>query len=81
MSIMDIDEKHSGSGRNSLDVRDEEIQIVADEIECPPHTTERRLMAKIDMRVVPFLCIMYLLAFLGELIAQIAFISFLILAA
>lgn len=33
---------------------------------CPPHTTERRLLAKIDMRVLPFLCIMYLLAFLGK---------------
>lgn len=33
---------------------------------CPPHTTERKLLARIDVRVVPFLCIMYLLAFLGE---------------
>ena len=32
---------------------------------CPPHTTERRLLTKIDFRVVPFLCIMYTLAFLG----------------
>lgn len=61
-----LDEKHSGSGRNSTDVRDTEVAIAAEEVVCPPHTTERRLMAKIDMRVVPFLCIMYLLAFLGE---------------
>lgn len=33
---------------------------------CPPHTTDRKLLARIDMRVVPFLCIMYLLAFLGK---------------
>lgn len=37
----------------------------ANEVTCPEHTTERRLMAKIDGRVIPFLCIMYLLAFLG----------------
>jgi hypothetical protein len=35
-------------------------------VSCPPHTTERKLLTRIDLRVVPFLCIMYLLAFLGE---------------
>ena len=34
---------------------------------CPSSTTERKLMWKIDTRVVPWLCIMYLLAFLGKL--------------
>ncbi|KAF4584158.1 putative transporter [Ophiocordyceps camponoti-floridani] len=34
--------------------------------ECPPHTTERKLLARIDMHVMPFLCIMYLLAFLDR---------------
>ncbi|KAF2490958.1 MFS general substrate transporter [Lophium mytilinum] len=33
---------------------------------CPPHTTERRLVNKIDWHVLPFLCIMYLLAFLDR---------------
>lgn len=33
---------------------------------CPPHTTERKLITKIDLHVVPFLCIMYLLAFLDR---------------
>lgn len=37
----------------------------ANEVTCPEHTTERRLMTKIDGRVIPFLCVMYLLAFLG----------------
>jgi hypothetical protein len=32
---------------------------------CPSSTTERKLMWKIDMHVIPWLCIMYLLAFLG----------------
>lgn len=36
------------------------------QVECPPHTTERKLVARIDLHVVPWLCIMYLLAFLGE---------------
>lgn len=35
------------------------------EVRCPPHTTETKLLWKIDLHVVPFLCIMYLLAFLG----------------
>lgn len=33
---------------------------------CPPHTTERKLVNKIDFHVVPFLCILYLLAFLDR---------------
>lgn len=36
-----------------------------EEVPVPEGTTERRIMAKIDFHVVPFLCIMYLLAFLG----------------
>lgn len=35
-------------------------------VSCPPHTTERKLLARIDFRVLPFLCIMYLLAFLDR---------------
>lgn len=26
---------------------------------CPPHTTERKLMLRIDAHVMPFLCVMY----------------------
>lgn len=33
---------------------------------CPSHTTEKKLMAKIDFRVIPILCILYLLAFLDR---------------
>lgn len=29
------------------------------EVRCPPHTTERKLVTRIDLHVVPFLCIMY----------------------
>ena len=35
-------------------------------VPCPPHTTEKRLMAKIDIRLLPFLSILYLLAFLDR---------------
>ena len=35
-------------------------------VQCPPHTTERKLVARIDWHVVPFLCILYLLAFLDR---------------
>jgi len=35
-------------------------------VPCPPHTTESKLMRKIDFRVIPFLCILYLLAFLDR---------------
>lgn len=28
---------------------------------CPEHTTEAKLMRKIDLRVIPVLCVLYLL--------------------
>ncbi|KAH7125310.1 major facilitator superfamily domain-containing protein [Dendryphion nanum] len=33
---------------------------------CPPHTTEKKLVYRIDLHVIPYLCIMYLLAFLDR---------------
>ncbi|KAF2663968.1 MFS general substrate transporter [Microthyrium microscopicum] len=36
------------------------------QVQCPSHTTERKLVTKIDLHVLPFLCIMYLLAFLDR---------------
>jgi hypothetical protein len=33
---------------------------------CPAHTTESKLLARIDLHVIPYLCIMYLLAFLDR---------------
>lgn len=35
-------------------------------VECPPHTTQRRLVTKIDFRIIPVLSILYLLAFLDR---------------
>ncbi|PNS14078.1 hypothetical protein CAC42_6591 [Sphaceloma murrayae] len=40
---------------------DEDLHVA-----CPSHTTERKLMTRVDMRVIPFLCILYLLAFLDR---------------
>ncbi|KAF5018232.1 hypothetical protein F66182_9795 [Fusarium sp. NRRL 66182] len=36
------------------------------DVVCPPTTTDRKLMTRIDLHVIPFLCIMYLLAFLDR---------------
>jgi MFS family permease len=36
------------------------------EIICPAHTTERWLVWRIDLHVMPFLCIMYLMSFLDK---------------
>lgn len=33
---------------------------------CPPHTTERKLMTRIDLHVLPCVCVLYLLAFLDR---------------
>ncbi|KAH7389513.1 major facilitator superfamily domain-containing protein [Phaeosphaeria sp. MPI-PUGE-AT-0046c] len=35
-------------------------------VQCPAHTTETKLLTKIDLHVIPFLAIMYLLAFLDR---------------
>jgi hypothetical protein len=42
-------------------VQHDELGVV-----CPSSTTERKLMAKIDLRVIPVLSILYLLAFLDR---------------
>ncbi|WXC47324.1 hypothetical protein QX201_007044 [Fusarium graminearum] len=45
--------------------------VVTDDVQlvCPSSTTDSKLMARIDFHVIPFLCIMYLLAFLGMLLS------------
>ncbi len=35
-------------------------------VECPPHTTERKMMTRIDWHILPFVTILYLLAFLDR---------------
>lgn len=46
--------------------RDGPVEYDELHVVCPPHTTEKKLMAKIDIRVIPFLCILYLFAFLDR---------------
>lgn len=58
-------------GSNSLQQPQSDASEHADEendVKCPAHTTDKRLMMKIDLHVLPFLCIMYLLAFLGKIL-------------
>jgi hypothetical protein len=42
------------------------LEITGKSLQCPPHTTERKLIAKVDLRVVPLLCILYLFTFLDR---------------
>ena len=63
-----IEEHNAAAASDSQSMEkhgDVEQSQAQETLQCPPHTSERRLMAKIDFHVVPFLCIMYLLAFLG----------------
>ena len=54
-----------GSDSNGVD-SDGPAVLREEDVVCPPHTTESKLMWKVDYHVVPWLCIMYLLAFLGR---------------
>lgn len=38
----------------------------AELVNCPSHTTEAKLVRRIDLHVIPWLCVMYLLAFLDR---------------
>lgn len=55
-----------GSDSNNGIDSDEPVALSEEDVVCPPHTTEGKLMWKVDRHVVPWLCIMYLLAFLGK---------------
>jgi hypothetical protein len=70
-------EKKAGSPSASLDNGQYVNNYAGEEVaydddlhaQCPPHTTERKLVAKIDWHVLPFLCILYLLGECGALTA------------
>ena len=65
-------EKESGNESPvSYDDPERSNGVVADDVQlvCPSSTTDTKLMARIDFHVIPFLCIMYLLAFLGMFIS------------
>lgn len=61
---MSLDEKTADGVDVGLNNSHEDLAV------CPPHTTDRKLMWRIDLHVLPFLCIMYLLAFLGKCIRR-----------
>ncbi|GJN70701.1 hypothetical protein PLIIFM63780_002707 [Purpureocillium lilacinum] len=59
----------NGSHDNGRDIAAAEGQQYLDDEAvpvCPPNTTERKLLTRIDLHVMPFLCVMYLLAFLDR---------------
>lgn len=39
-------------------------------VQCPAHTTERKLLARIDLHVIPFLVLLYWLAFLDRYVRK-----------
>jgi len=60
-------QKQEDLGRNSTGSYANHVAVDEDLlVPCPPHTTERRLVNKIDWHVIPCLCILYLLAFLDR---------------
>lgn len=48
--------EEAGLGYPTTGAYDDDLHVP-----CPPHTTERRLVTRIDLHVVPFLCVLYLL--------------------
>ena len=65
MAATGMNEKTASSSA-SLD-GDQHVENGTIGVQCPPGTTERKIMMKVDLHVVPWLAIMYTLAFLGEL--------------
>ncbi|KAI0382932.1 MFS general substrate transporter [Hypomontagnella monticulosa] len=53
-------------GNNTYHPGTADIEYDELHVPCPPHTTERRLMTRIDWHLIPFLCVLYLLAFLDR---------------
>ncbi|KAL2260582.1 hypothetical protein VTK26DRAFT_5361 [Humicola hyalothermophila] len=40
--------------------------VTSADVVCPPHTTEMKLKARIDMHILPFVSVLYLMAFLDR---------------
>ncbi|KAI1144003.1 MFS general substrate transporter [Hypoxylon sp. FL0543] len=53
-------------GNNTYHPGTSDIEYDELHVPCPPHTTERRIITRIDWQLIPFLCILYLLAFLDR---------------
>ncbi|KAF2759481.1 MFS general substrate transporter [Pseudovirgaria hyperparasitica] len=61
----DAEQYSKNEDNNPLDQDDQEDHDQP--VVCPAHTTERKLVNRMDFRILPFLCIMYLLAFLDRI--------------
>ncbi|KAI0976184.1 major facilitator superfamily domain-containing protein [Xylaria arbuscula] len=58
-------EEFAYNHRGAADISDDG-ELVAAAVECPPHTTERKILTRIDWHILPFVTILYLLAFLDR---------------
>lgn len=56
-------------GANEAYASDPEFQD-PNSVPCPAHTTERKLLARIDLHVIPFLVLLYWLAFLDRYVQE-----------
>ena len=46
-----------------------EAEYDPNSVPCPAHTTERKLLTRIDLHVIPFLALLYWLAFLDRCVS------------
>lgn len=56
-----VDSLHRRTNHNLDHVESDDLAV-----RCPSHTTERALVRKIDCRLLPMLCLLYLMAFLDR---------------
>lgn len=60
----------AGSTRSSQSLEESAVPQLSGPVGPPPGINERKLMTKIDMRLLPVLCILYLLAFLDRYVLK-----------
>jgi hypothetical protein len=63
---------------NDPDIHGKTEADVEEPIDIPQltTTTERRLMAKVDLHILPFLCVLYLMAFLDRFVVLLSRINY-----
>jgi hypothetical protein len=70
-----------GESEKSSSLSDNEVQSVQDypgsneayspnAVQCPAHMTDRKLLARTDLHVIPFLVLLYWLAFLDRYVRK-----------
>jgi hypothetical protein len=64
-SDTDVQYVQNYPGANEAYASDPEFQD-PNSVPCPAHTTERKLLTRIDLHVIPFLVLLYWLAFLDR---------------